>query len=85
MVKCRKNRLGYIMASEIIKEIVNKNAIPPIVGVPLLCLCSLTIGLSAILALTNILLTYHVKNIVAHNVTKKRINISVLFILPHNK
>ena len=65
------------------KQIVNKNAIPPIVGVPLLCLCSLTIGLSAILAFNNILLIYHVKNIVAHNVIKKRINISVLFIIPH--
>ena len=66
-----------------INEIVNKNAIPPIVGVPLLCLCSLTIGLSAIFACNNILLTYHVKNIDANNVIKKRINKSILFILPH--
>ena len=57
--------------------------IPPIVGVPFLCLCSLTIGLSEIFAWLRILLTYQVKSTVAKNVIKKRINKSLLIILPH--
>ena len=51
------------------------------VGVPALCLCSLTIGLSEISASLNVILTKYVNRTVAKKVRKNNITISIMFIL----
>ena len=64
-------------------KIANKKAIPPMVGVPALCLCSLTIGLSETSASSSVRLTKKVKTTVAMNVKKNNTIIYFKSILSH--